>query len=263
MNEKPVVLVTGAGRGIGRGIVIACAEAGFDMAGIDIMFHPEDKKAGLSEVQQRVLELNASFLPVRGDIAVLADHRRMCSEVYARYGKIDVLVNNAGVAPEKRMDVLETTVESFDRVMSVNTKGPFFFTQRTAVRMIEQAKEGLLQNPCVVFISSISAEWSSLNRAEYCMSKAAISQAAAVFADRLAEVGINVYEIRPGIIETGMTAPVKGKYDQLIAEGLVPQKRWGHPEDIGKAVVALAKGFFGYSTGLILELSGGMNIRRL
>ncbi len=263
MGEKPVVLITGAGRGIGRGIAIACAEAGFDVAGIDVLFDPENRDSGLFELQQRVLEQNASFLPVQGDIATLDDHIRVCTEVYAHYGKIDVLVNNAGIAPEKRTDVLSTTTESFDRVLSVNTRGTFFWTQRFAVRMIEQVKEGLLQDPCIIFISSISAVVSSPSRAEYCVSKAAISQAAAIFADRLAEFGINVYEIRPGIIQSGMTAPVKEKYDKLIAEGLVPQKRWGFPEDVGKAVVALARGFLGYSTGLILELSGGMNIRHL
>jgi 3-oxoacyl-[acyl-carrier protein] reductase len=263
MGEKPVVLVTGAGRGIGRGIAIACAEAGFDVAGIDVLFDPEKRDSGLFEVQQRMLEQDASFLPVQGDIATLDDHIRVCAEIYAHYGKIDVLVNNAGIAPEKRTDVLSTTTESFDRVFSVNSRGTFFWTQRIAVRMIEQAKEGLLQDPCIIFISSISAEVSSPSRAEYCMSKAAISQAATIFADRLAEFGVNVYEIRPGIIQSEMTAPVREKYDRLIAEGLIPQKRWGFPEDVGKAVVALARGFLGYSTGLILELSGGMNIRHL
>ena len=263
MGDKPVALVTGAGRGIGRGISISCAEAGFDIAGIDILYDPANKDSGLFEVQQKVDELDGSFLPVRGDVSALRDHERILDEVFDLYGKIDVFVNNAGVAPEQRLDILETTKESYDRVMSVNTRGAFFLTQRVAVRMIEHIKKGALQKPIIVFISSISAEVSSPSRAEYCMSKAALSQAAKIYADRLAEFGINVYELRPGLIRTEMTEPVKEKYDRLISEGLVPQKRWGFPEDVGKAVVALAEGYFAYSTGLILELSGGMNIRHL
>jgi len=263
MGEKSVVLVTGAGRGIGRGISLSCAEAGFDVAGVDILFDSRNKDSGLFEVQQKVEEFNSSFLPVQGDISALHDHERILDEVLDFYGKVDVLVNNAGVAPEKRIDVLETSPESYDRVMSVNTRGAFFLTQRIAVPMIEHAKEGNLQNPCIIFISSISAEVSSPSRAEYCISKAALSQAAQIYADRLAEFAINVYELRPGLIHTEMTALVKEKYDKLIEEGLVPLKRWGFPEDVGKAVVALAGGYMKYSTGLVLELSGGMNIRRL
>lgn len=263
MGKKPVVLVTGAARGIGRGISIASAEAGFDIAGIDILYDPENRDSGLFEVQGKAEEFDASFLPVRGDISDLQDHERILNEVHDFYGRIDVLVNNAGVAPEKRVDVLVTTPESYDRVMAVNTRGTFFLTQRIAAKMIEYHKKGSLQNPCIIFISSFSAVVSSPSRAEYCISKAALSQAAQIFADRLTEFSINVYELRPGIIHTEMTVPVREKYDKLIAEGLVPQKRWGFPEDIGKAVVALAKGYFEYSTGLILELSGGMNIRHL
>lgn len=263
MGKKPVMLVTGAGRGIGRGISMACAKAGFDIAGIDLLYDPTNKDTGLFEVQQKVEELDATFLPVRGDISALHDHERILDEVFDFYGRVDVLVNNAGIAPEERMDVLTTTADSFDRVMSVNIRGTFFLTQRIAVRMIEDTKKGSLQNPCLIFISSISAEVSSPSRVEYCISKAALSQAAQIYADRLAEYAINVYEIRPGLIHTEMTAPVKEKYDKLIAEGLVPQKRWGSAEDVGNAVVALARGYFGYSTGIVLELSGGMNIRHL
>ncbi|MGD9344427.1 MAG: 3-ketoacyl-ACP reductase [Candidatus Aminicenantes bacterium] len=263
MDEKPVVLVTGAGRGIGRGISISCAEAGFDIAGVDILYDPANKDSGLFEVQRKVEELNASFLPVRGDVSSLDDHERVCGAVLDFYGRIDALVNNAGIAPDERKDILETTVESYDRVMSVNARGTFFLTQRIALQMIEQTQKADFPGPCILFISSVSAEVSSPNRAEYCISKAALSQAARIYADRLSEFAINVYEIRPGIIQTEMTAPVREKYDKLIKEGLIPQKRWGYPEDVGKAVVALAKGYFGYSTGLILELSGGMNIRHL
>jgi NAD(P)-dependent dehydrogenase (short-subunit alcohol dehydrogenase family) len=263
MGEKPVVLITGAGRGIGRGISISCAEAGFDIAGVDILFDPANRDSGLFEVQSRADELNASFLPIKGDVSSLEDHEKICDEVFDFFGTIDVLVNNAGIAPEERKDILEITVESYDRVMSVNARGTFFLTQRIALRMIEQTQKADFPNPCIIFISSFSAEVSSPSRAEYCISKAALSQTARVYADRLSEFAINVYEIRPGIIQTEMTAPVREKYDKLIKEGFVPQKRWGYPEDVGKAVVALAKGYFGYSTGLVLELSGGMNIRHL
>lgn len=263
MDDRPVALVTGAGRGIGRGIALELAKNGFDVVGNDIIFDPKNKQAGLFEVKERIQEFNAAFLPVEGDISCLDDHRKILEQALDRFGRIDVLVNNAGVAPEERLDILETTQDSFDRLLSINTRGTFFMTQKIANYMIKYVKENPELKPCIIFISSISAYVSSPSRAEYCISKAAISQAARIFADRLTEYGINVYEVRPGIIKTDMTAPVQEKYDKLIAEGLVPQKRWGFPEDIGKAVVALAKGYFGYSTGLIVEVSGGMNIPRL
>jgi NAD(P)-dependent dehydrogenase (short-subunit alcohol dehydrogenase family) len=263
MRTKLTALITGAGQGIGRGIVLELAREGFDIAGVDIVWEPENDKTGLFEVKARAEESGAVFLPMRGDIADIEGHGRILKEVLARFEKIDVLVNNAGVAPVVRADILETTVESFDRVFGINARGSFFFTQKVARQMIVQAQRNPAAKPAIVFITSISASVSSPSRAEYCISKAALSQAARLFADRLAEQGINVYEIRPGIIQTEMTSPVKEKYDRLIAEGLVPQKRWGYPEDVGKAVAALAKGYFPYSTGLILEVSGGMNIRRL
>lgn len=263
MKNNPVALVTGAGRGIGRGIAIELAKSGFDIVGNDIIFKSENRKSGLFEVKERVEELKASFLPVQGDISSLDDHQKILKKALERFGRIDVLVNNAGVAPEKRLDILETTPESYDRVMSVNARGTFFLTQLVARQMVEQVKKNPALKPCIIFISSISAYVSSPSRAEYCLSKAALSQATRIFADRLSEHGINVYEIRPGIIKTEMTASVKEKYDRLIAGGLIPQKRWGFPEDVAKAVVALAKGYFSYSTGLIIEVSGGMDIRHL
>jgi 3-oxoacyl-[acyl-carrier protein] reductase len=263
VSRRPVAFVTGAGRGIGRAIALELARGGFDIAGNDINYEPEDRQRGLAEVQERAEELGAAFLPVPGDVARLDNHAAMLAAMLQRFGAVDVLVNNAGVAPRERLDVLETTPESFDRMLGVNTRGAFFLTQCFARHMVSQVRQAGGPKPVIVFITSISADTSSPSRAEYCVSKAALSQAARVFADRLAEVGINVYEVRPGVIQTDMTAPVKDKYDALIAGGLVPQGRWGQPEDVGRAVAALARGDFAYSTGLVVEVSGGMNIRHL
>lgn len=260
---KQVALVTGAGRGIGRGIALALAANGFAVAGVDVEYDPSQTEKGLFEVRQRMQELEASFLPLQGDIARLDEHARILQAVDRDFGRLDVLVNNAGVAPQERLDVLETTPESYDRVMAVNTRGPFFFTQEAAPRLMAAAAGKNAGHTCIVFISSISADVSSPSRAEYCISKAGVSQMARVFADRLAGSAVGVYEVRPGVIQTDMTAAVKEKYDRLIAEGLVPQGRWGFPEDVGRAVAALARGDFAYSTGMMLEVSGGMNIRRL
>jgi len=263
VKDKRVALITGAGRGIGRGIALELAKNGFAVAGVDIVYEPERSDSGLFEVKQRMQELQAAFLPLQGDIASLEDQERILHAVEQEYARIDVLVNNAGVAPRERLDILETTPENYDRLMSINTRGPFFFTQKVVNRMMIASDDTRDVFSCIIFISSISAEVSSPSRAEYCISKAGVSQMARIYADRLAASGINVYEVRPGIIQTDMTAKVKEKYDRLIADGLVPQGRWGFPEDVGKAVTALARGDFGYATGMILELSGGMNIRRL
>ena len=263
VKENSVAVVTGAGQGIGRGISLELAKNGFDIVGVDVFFKPSNKQIGLFEVKERVEKLGSDFLPIQGDVSSLKDHELILEQALDRFGKVDVLVNNAGIAPEKRLDILETTPESYDRLLSVNARGPFFLTQKIAQQMVKQVEQNPGLKPCIVFITSISAYVSSLSRAEYCVSKAALSQAARIFADRLSEFGINVYEVRPGIIQTDMTAAVRNKYDKLIDKGLVPQKRWGLPEDVGKAVASLAKGDFGYSTGLVIEVSGGMNIQRL
>ncbi len=271
-SGRPVAVVTGAGRGIGRGIALALASDGFDVAGVDIDYEPADKKQGLFEVKAKAERRGSRFLAVRCDIADLAAHDGALDGIVKAFGRIDVLVNNAGIAPKKRADILETAPDSFDRLMAVNARGAFFLTQNVARRMVamtgsEKAGKGpgraAAVRSSIIFITSISASVSSTSRAEYCMSKAALSMAATLFADALAPRGIAVYEVRPGIIATAMTAPVKDKYDRLIAGGLVPQGRWGTPEDVGRAVAALARGDFGYSTGAIVEVSGGMNLRRL
>jgi len=262
-GKRPVAFITGASRGIGRGIAIELAKNGYDLAGSTRVFDSHNTESGIFEVKQRAEELGAGFLPVQGDLSCLDDHERMLDRVLDKFGGIDLLVNNAGVAPEKRLDVLETTPGSFDRVTGINLRGPFFLTQRVARHMIAGIEDGSKIRPSIIFITSVSAYMSSPSRAEYCISKAGLSLAAAIFADRLSEYGINVYEIRPGIIKTNMTAPVEAKYDKLIGDGLIPQRRWGLPEDVGRAVVALAGGSFSYSTGMVIEVSGGMNIPRL
>ncbi len=265
MSKRPVAFVTGASRGIGRGIAIELAGCGYDVVGCATSYDPADQETGLAEVKQRAEELGAAFEPVCGDISDLATHKKMLDAAVSRFKEVDLLVNNAGIAPAERADILEATPESFDRVFSVNTRGTFFLAQIIARHMAERKRNdpGAVPRAAIIFISSISSEVSTVSRAEYCMSKAAISGAARVFAHRLAEDGINVYDVRPGITRTDMTAPSRDKYDVLISEGLVPQKRWGEPADVAKVVAALARGDFSYSTGLVVEVSGGMQIRRL
>jgi NAD(P)-dependent dehydrogenase (short-subunit alcohol dehydrogenase family) len=260
---RPVALVTGAARGIGRSIAVELARAGYGIAGLDLAYDEKETTSGLPETGERIRELGLPFLPVQGDISRLEEHPRFLQEVVDSMGRIDMLVNNAGVAPEKRLDLLETTPESYDRVLSVNSRGPFFLSQKAARFMIHQKKLEPGPSPCIVFITSISAYVSSPSRGEYCVSKAALSQTARLFAHRLAEAGIRVFEVRPGVIQTDMTEAVREKYDALIGRDLIPQKRWGYPEDVGRAVAALTQGGFDYATGLIVEISGGMQIQRL
>lgn len=259
----PVALITGAGQGIGRGIALKLAEAGFDIVANDIMADPANLEKGVCEVKARVEALGRRCLAAQGDVSRREDHARLIEAALAEFGAIDLLVNNAGVAPRARLDILETSEESYDRLMAINARGPFFLTQAVARQMIAQAQGGRAVKPVIVFITSISASVSSTARAEYCISKAALSMAARVFAHRLADFDIPVFEIRPGIILTDMTSVVKEKYDKLIAEGLLPQARWGTPEDVGAAVVGLAKGYLNYSTGQIIEVGGGFGIPRL
>ncbi len=261
--SKGTALVTGASRGIGRGIVLELARSGYDIVGAATKLDPANTEKGLFEVKERVEELGCAFLPVAGDIAKRADHEGIIRQAVERFGGIDVLVNNAGVAPLERNDVLECTDESYDRVMGINLRGPFFFTQAVARQMLAQLKTAERRQPIIVFITSISSNTASPSRAEYCVSKAGLSMAAQNFAVRLADFGINVYDVQPGITATDMTSAVKAKYDQLIAEGLLLSKRWGTPEDVGKAVTALAEGYFDYATGAVIEIGGGFGVKRL
>lgn len=259
MNHKPVAVITGASRGIGRAISLSLAAERFDIAAIA---RTPDSECMLS-LQPEVEKRGASFFPIGLDIAHTDLHDEAITSILEHYGRIDLLINNAGVAPVERKDILELEEESYDRVTDINLRGPIFFAQRVAREMIWLRKQKEDYNPAIIFITSIAAYMSSTNRLEYCVSKAGLSMAALVFADRLAEEKINVYEVRPGLIETDMTAKVKDKYDKLIAEGLVPQKRWGTPEDVARAVASLARGDWEFSTGTVFEMSGGMNIKSL
>jgi 3-oxoacyl-[acyl-carrier protein] reductase len=259
MNDKPVAVITGASRGIGRSVAIALADEGFDIAAIARSIDSEGMEILGPEVERR----GAQFFPVGLDISCTGCQKEVVSNILDRYGRIDFLINNCGVAPLQRNDVLDMNEESYDRVMNINLKGPVFFAQKIAREMIWLKQQVANYKPVIIFVTSVSSVRSSTNRAEYCVSKAGLSMASSVFADRLSHEGILVYEVRPGIIETDMTAKIKDKYDKLISEGLVPQKRWGLPSDIGKAVASLARGDWAFSTGMVFEISGGLNIQKL
>ncbi|MBM7785891.1 3-ketoacyl-ACP reductase [Tenggerimyces flavus] len=251
-------LVTGASRGIGRGITIALAEAGHDV----VVNYARNREAA-EEVQAEVTKRGQKAHLVQADIASTDDRQRLVDEAMNAFGRIDLLVNNAGVAPTQRADILEATEESFDRLISTNLKGPYFLTQLVAARMISQGNHDE-SKPKIVVVSSISAYAASVDRGDYCIAKAGLTMLTQLWATRLAEHGINVYELRPGIIATDMTGGVKAKYDKLIFEqDLTPIKRWGEPEDVGKAVVAIAQDLLPFSTGQVIDIDGGFHLRRL
>lgn len=255
---KRVAIVTGGSRGIGLGIAHALAASGFRVA--------INGRRALGEVQPVMAELaNAGVEPLylRADVGDVSEHQPMLDAIRERYGRLDVLVNNAGVAPEVRADLLEATPESFDRLIRINLRGPYFLTQAAAQWMVEQRRADPAFRGCVVNVSSVSATQASTNRGDYCISKAGVAMATRLWAMRLAEFGIDVYEIRPGVVSTDMTAAVKDKYDAMIAAGLTLENRWGTPEDIGRAVAALARGDLTYATGQVLTIDGGLSLPRL
>ena len=256
--RKNTAIITGAGRGIGRGIALALAKHGWNIA-----INYRGNAAAAAETLEMVNATDGQGIVVQANIADSVDRERLITETTTAFGRIDLLVNNAGMAPRRRLDILETTEASYDEVMAVNLKGPFFLTQQVANQMIAMQQAGTIMQPKIINIGSISAYTSSPNRGEYCISKAGMGMMTTLFADRLAGEGINVYEIRPGIIETDMTGAVKEKYDHLIADGLTPIRRWGQPDDIAQAVVALAEGSFPFSTGEIINVDGGFHFRRL
>ena len=255
---KRVALITGGSRGIGLGIAIQLGANGFNLAINGTRF-----PGSVEEVIQKLKDLGNDVIYCRGNISSTTDRENIIGQIKEHYGKLHVLINNAGVAPKERKDILDATEESFDDVISTNLKGPYFLTQKAAIWMIEQRKNDQEFTGCIINISSISATVASINRGEYCISKAGISMATKLFAVRLGEFNIPVFEVRPGVIRTDMTAGVEEKYDKLIGEGLCVQQRWGEPEDVGKVVASLAKGDFMYCTGQVIMVDGGLTIPRL
>jgi NAD(P)-dependent dehydrogenase (short-subunit alcohol dehydrogenase family) len=264
---NPVALITGASRGIGRGIALELAKLGWDM----VINYASNSEAARQTVSDSISASHTAGRtvraePCRADIGDEDERRKLIEFTKTSFGRLDMLVNNAGVAPDTRADILDASEESFDRLVNINVKGPYFLTQLAARWIIEQGRTGVPPvpvRPKIITISSISSYTASVNRGDYCIAKAALSMITSLYASRLAEFGINVYEIRPGLIATDMTKPVKEKYDQLIGDGLTPIKRWGRPEDVAKAVAAIAQDLLPFSTGEVINVDGGFHLRRL
>lgn len=255
ITKQKTALVTGGARGIGLGVAKELSDNGFILVIADICPVEAGKEVAAA--------LSEGSIFVRADITSGKDRQKILNTIKTKLGRLDILVNNAGVAPAKRMDILEATEQSYDRVMNINLKGPYFLTQKIANYMIALLKRKKIKDPVIVNIASMSSYVSSPSRGEYCLSKAGVSMMTKLYADRLSEYNINVYEIRPGIIMTDMTRPVKGKYDELIKQGITPLKRWGLPSDIAAAVKAVAGGDFKFSTGEVFNIDGGYHLRRL
>lgn len=258
INRPETALITGSRRGIGLGIALALAGEGFK-----IILNATAPRENAAEAIERVVALGVEVDYIQADISSRQDRRKLLDTVKERFGRLDVLVNNAGVGVKVREDILEASEESFDRLMEINLKSPYFLTQQAAKWMVEQKNEHPGRCPKIITVSSISAYTASPSRGEYCVSKAGLTMLTYLFAARLAEHGIGVYEIRPGVIETDMTAKVKDMYDQKISEGLTPIRRWGQPEDCGKAVAAIAAGYLPFSTGEIINVDGGFHLKVL
>jgi len=258
MTRRRVAVVTGGARGIGLAIASHLARDGFDLAvcGTRSADAAADAVASLREHGGEVFYAAC-------DIADRTARAELVAGVRRRFGRLHVLVNNAGMAPLQRRDLLEASEESFERVVRVNLQGPYFLTQVVARWMIEQRRADRAYRGCIVNISSVSATTASVQRGEYCVAKAGLSMATQLWAARLGEWDIPVYEVRPGIVHTDMSAPAKAKYDHLIAEGLLVQSRWGEPEDVGRAVAMLARAELPYSTGQVVMVDGGLSIPRL
>ena len=255
---KPVALITGGSRGIGFGIAQRLAAAGYDLA-----INGVRDAAAVHDNLRELEAAGAKVLYCQANIADADARKQMLQQVRNFFGRLDVLVNNAGIAPKERKDILEASEESFALLIRTNLQGPYFLTQSVANWMIEQRNERKEFSGCIVNISSVSATVASVNRGEYCVAKAGVSMMTQLFATRLGEYDIPVYEVRPGIIRSDMTAGVTDKYDKLISNGLTIQKRWGTPEDVGKAVLAIVSGLLPYSTGQVVMVDGGMTLGRL
>ncbi|HEX3869634.1 MAG TPA: 3-ketoacyl-ACP reductase [Pirellulales bacterium] len=258
MSDQPVALVTGASRGIGRAISVALAQAGHA-----VLVNYAHRADAADEAVAEIKASGGTALAVRGDVGLEVDRHAMIDRALEEFARIDVLVNNAGITSPGRRDLLEATEESWDQVFATNLKGPFFLSQRAACEMMRLIEQRTIPGATIVNVSSVSGYAVSTNRADYCLTKAAMQMMTWLFADRLAEAGIRVYEVCPGVIATDMTGPVQEKYDRLIREGLTPIRRWGQPEDVARAVVSLVRGDFAFSTGDRINVDGGFHIRRL
>ncbi|MHB1767853.1 MAG: 3-ketoacyl-ACP reductase [Phycisphaerae bacterium] len=251
-------LITGGSCGIGKAIATALGSAGWN-----VVVNYASSLAAAQETVEQIKTHGGQAHAIRADIGNGLDRQLLITETVDHFGKLDLLVNNAGIAPDKRMDILEATEESFDKLMEVNLKGPYFLSQLAANAM-KSNSAGLDQRVGnIVTISSISAYTASVNRGDYCIAKAGLAMMTKLFAARLAELNIGVFEIRPGIIATDMTSGVKEKYDTLIANGLTPIRRWGQPADVAKAVLAIADGLLPFSTGQVIDVDGGFHLRTL
>jgi len=255
---KKVAFITGGTRGIGLGIAIEMAKSGFNLAINGIR-----EETVVKPVINELSSFGVQVAYIRGDVSNKEDRQQMVDIILELFGQINVLVNNAGIAPSERKDILEATEESFNYVLNVNLQGPYFLTQLVANRMIEFKKQELNEFFCIINVSSVSATVASVNRGEYCISKAGIAMATKLWAARLGEFDIPVYEIQPGVVQTDMTSEVKEKYDRLFQQGLAIQQRWGTPSDIGKVAATMALGNMPYSTGQVVMVDGGMTISRL
>jgi 3-oxoacyl-[acyl-carrier protein] reductase len=255
---KKTALITGGSRGIGFGIAKALAKEGYNLA-INGVRDEENASGALEELRL----LGAEVLYCQGSIASAEDREKIIDKAYSVFGQINLLVNNAGIAPRVRMDLLETTPENYQEVLTTNLEGPFFFTQNIARKMVHARQNNHAFEATIIFVTSISATVVSTNRGEYCVSKAGLAMTSALFAVRMAEYNIPVFEIRPGVIATDMTSKVQDKYDALFESGMALQPRWGTPDDVGKAVASLTRGDFPYSTGQVIHVDGGMLIDRL
>ncbi|WP_165230875.1 3-ketoacyl-ACP reductase [Aquisphaera insulae] len=258
-DRSRVAVVTGGGRGIGRGIVEELAAARFSL----VVNYRDDLESAAACCRQAESLGSPTAIPIRADVSDLVQGRRLIDETIGQLGRIDLWVNNAGVAPRVRRDLLEVTPESWDHVVGTNLRGPFFLTQSVSGALIRLQEQGLVREPQIVFITSISSTHASINRAEYCVAKAGLSMVAQLFAVALAPRGIRVYEVRPGIIDTDMTRAVHEQYSERIAAGLSPIRRWGTPRDVGRAVAAIASDSLPFSTGEVIHVDGGLHLRTL
>jgi NAD(P)-dependent dehydrogenase (short-subunit alcohol dehydrogenase family) len=255
---KPTALITGGSRGIGLGIATELAKARFNL-----IINGVREQIEVQPILDGLKMFGVEVIYAQGDVSKKGDRQRIFDTVVSKFGSLNVLVNNAGIAPRERKDILDATEDIFDEVLTTNLKGPYFLTQLFANHIVQQKKLNPEFHGCIINVSSVSATVASVNRGEYCISKAGIAMATKLWAARLGEFDIPVYEIQPGVIKTDMTAGVTEKYNKLFEQGISIQKRWGTPEDVGKVAAAMATGMMPYSTGQVVVVDGGMTVQRL